>query len=126
MNPAALKANVDELAPGGTLLVNADTFEARNLDKAGYPANPLEDGSLAAYRVVQVPMTSMTLEATKELGVKPRDAERSKNFFALGLVSWMYTRPVEPTIEWIEDEVREPRAREGREPRRVQGRLQLR
>jgi 2-oxoglutarate/2-oxoacid ferredoxin oxidoreductase subunit alpha len=103
MNPAALKANVGELAPGGTLLVNADTFEARNLDKAGYPANPLEDGSLAAFRVVQVPMTSMTLEATKELGVKPRDAERSKNFFALGLVSWMYTRPVEPTIEWIED-----------------------
>jgi 2-oxoglutarate/2-oxoacid ferredoxin oxidoreductase subunit alpha len=103
MNPAALKANVGELAPGGMLLVNADTFEARNLDKAGYPANPLEDGSLAAFRVVQVPMTSMTLEATKELGVKPRDAERSKNFFALGLVSWMYTRPVEPTLEWIED-----------------------
>jgi 2-oxoglutarate/2-oxoacid ferredoxin oxidoreductase subunit alpha len=103
MNPAALKANIAELAPGGTLLVNADTFESRNLDKAGYSANPLEDGSLAAFRVVQVPMTSMTLEATKELGVKPRDAERSKNFFALGLVSWMYTRPVEPTLEWIED-----------------------
>ena len=102
MNPAALKANVSELAPGGTLLVNSDTFEERNLDKAGYPANPLEDGSLAAFRVIQVPMTSMTLEATKELGVKPRDAERSKNFFALGLVSWMYTRPVEDTIEWIE------------------------
>ncbi len=102
MNPAALKANLAELAPGGTLLVNADTFETRNLDKAGYPANPLEDGSLAAYRVIQVPMTTITLEATKELGVKPRDAERSKNFFALGLVSWMYTRPVEQTIEWIE------------------------
>jgi 2-oxoglutarate ferredoxin oxidoreductase subunit alpha len=83
--------------------VNADTFESRNLDKAGYAANPLEDGSLAAFRVIQVPMTSMTLEATKELGVKPRDAERSKNFFALGLVSWMYTRPVEPTLTWIED-----------------------
>jgi len=102
MNPAALKANVGDLAPGGTLLVNSDTFETRNLEKAGYQASPLEDGSLGAFRVIQVPMTSMTLEATKELGVKPRDAERSKNFFALGLVSWMYTRPVEPTIEWIE------------------------
>jgi 2-oxoglutarate ferredoxin oxidoreductase subunit alpha len=103
MNPAALKANIGELAPGGTLLVNADAFEQRNLDKAGYAANPLEDGSLSAYRVIQVPMTTITLESTKELGVKPRDAERSKNFFALGLVSWMYTRPVEPTVVWIEE-----------------------
>ncbi len=102
MNPAALKANVSELAPGGTLIVNSDTFEERNLTKAGYQANPLEDTTLGAFRVIQVPMTSMTLESTKELGVKPRDAERSKNFFALGLISWMYTRPVEPTIEWIE------------------------
>lgn len=102
MNPAALRANVDELAPGGTLLVNSDAFDQRNLEKAGYQANPLEDGSLAAYRVIQVPMTSMTLEATKELGVKPRDAERSKNFFALGLLSWLYTRPVEPTLAWID------------------------
>jgi 2-oxoglutarate ferredoxin oxidoreductase subunit alpha len=102
MNPAALKANVGDLTPGGTLLVNSDTFEPRNLEKAGYPANPLEDTTLGAFRVIQVPMTSMTLEATTELGVKPRDAERSKNFFALGLISWMYTRPVAPTIEWIE------------------------
>src|SRR6187397_417320 len=72
MNPAALKANIGELAPGGTLLVNSDTFEERNLTKAGYPANPLDDGSLAAFRVVQVPMTSITLESTKDLGVKPR------------------------------------------------------
>jgi len=103
MNPAALRANIGELAPGGTLLVNSDTFETRNLEKAGYQANPLEDDSLAAYRVIQVPMTTMTLESTKELGVKPRDAERSKNLFALGLVCWMYTRPVEPTVEWIEE-----------------------
>jgi 2-oxoglutarate ferredoxin oxidoreductase subunit alpha len=102
MNPAALKANITELTPGGTLLVNSDTFEERNLTKAGYQVNPLEDGSLAAYRVIQVPMTTLTLESTKELGVKPRDAERSKNFFALGLVSWMYTRPVEDTIQWID------------------------
>ncbi len=103
MNPAALRANVFELEPGGTLLVNSDAFEDRNLEKAGYQANPLEDGSLAAYRIIQVPMTSITLEATKPLGVKPRDAERSKNFFALGLLSWMYTRPIQPTVEWIEE-----------------------
>jgi len=103
MNPAALKANIRDMPPGSTLLVNEDAFEQRNLEKAGYAANPVEDGSLSAYRIVQVPMTSITLESTKELGVKPRDAERSKNFFALGLLSWMYTRPIEPVIEWIEE-----------------------
>jgi 2-oxoglutarate ferredoxin oxidoreductase subunit alpha len=103
MNPAALRANINELEPGGTILVNSDAFEQRNLEKAGYQANPLEDGSLSAFRVIQVAMTAMTLEATKELGVKPRDAERSKNFFALGLLSWLYTRPVEPTLQWIEE-----------------------
>jgi 2-oxoglutarate ferredoxin oxidoreductase subunit alpha len=102
MNPAALKANISELAPGGTLLVNSDAFDTRALEKAGYAANPLEDGALSAYRVIQVPMTAITLESTKELGVKPRDAERSKNFFALGLLSWMYTRPIETTLEWID------------------------
>jgi 2-oxoglutarate/2-oxoacid ferredoxin oxidoreductase subunit alpha len=102
MNPAALKANIQDMPPGSTLLLNEDAFEQRNLDKAGYAANPVEDGSLSAYRIVQVPMTSITLESTKELGVKPRDAERSKNFFALGLLSWMYTRPIEPVIDWIE------------------------
>jgi 2-oxoglutarate ferredoxin oxidoreductase subunit alpha len=103
MNPAALRANIDELVKGGTILVNSDAFDERNLAKAGYQANPLEDGSLSAYRVIQVGMTTMTLEATKELGVKPRDAERSKNFFALGLLSWLYTRPVEPTLAWIDE-----------------------
>src|SRR5439155_25834481 len=93
MNPAALKANIKDMPPGATLLLNEDAFEQRNLDKAGYQANTIEDGSLSAYRIVQVPMTSITLESTKDLGVKPRDAERSKNFFALGLLSWMYTRP---------------------------------
>src|SRR3954451_16094005 len=101
MNPAALKANVRDLVPGSTLLVNVDTFDTRNLDKAGYAQNPLRDDSLAAYRVYEVPMTSITVEATKPLGVKPRDAERSKNFFALGLISWMYDRPTEPLLEWI-------------------------
>jgi 2-oxoglutarate/2-oxoacid ferredoxin oxidoreductase subunit alpha len=103
MNPAALRANITELEPGGTLLVNSDSFEQRNLEKAGYQASPLEDGSLGAFRVIQVPMTSITLEAAKPLGVKPRDAERSKNFFALGLLTWIYTRPVEPTLKWIDE-----------------------
>jgi 2-oxoglutarate/2-oxoacid ferredoxin oxidoreductase subunit alpha len=101
MNPAALKANIELMAKGTVLLVNSDAFEERNLAKAGYEANPLTDGSLSAYTVYEVPMTSITQEVCKEAGVKPRDAERSKNFFALGLVSWLYTRPVEATVEWI-------------------------
>lgn len=102
MNPAALKADLSRLESGGTLIVNEDTFDERNLAKAGYVENPLDDGSLDGYRLLRIPMTSLTKEATVPLGVKPRDADRSKNFFALGLVSWMYTRPIEPTLEWIE------------------------
>ncbi len=102
MNPAALAANLSDMVPGMTLIVNGDSFTQRDLDKAGLTANPLEDNSLDAFNLYVVPMTSITVEATKELGVKPRDAERSKNFFALGLLCWMYTRPVAPVIEWIE------------------------
>jgi 2-oxoglutarate ferredoxin oxidoreductase subunit alpha len=102
MNPAALKANLGDLTPNGTIIVNSDSFEDRSLQKAGYGANPLEDESLGDYTVYQVPMTSLTLEAVKPSGTKPRDAERSKNFFALGLISWLYGRPEEPTLVWIE------------------------
>jgi 2-oxoglutarate ferredoxin oxidoreductase subunit alpha len=102
MNPAALAANVRDMVPGTTVIVNSDSFEQRDLDKAGLLTNPLEDGSLAAFHVHQVPMTSITVSATKDLGVKPRDAERSKNFFALGLLCWMYTRPSKPIADWIE------------------------
>ena len=101
MNPAALQKELGDLVPGGTLIVNSDAFDERSLEKAGFAANPLEDGSLAAFSVHEVPMTSLTVEAVAPTGAKPRDAERSKNFFALGLVSWMYGRPEEPTIEWI-------------------------
>jgi 2-oxoglutarate/2-oxoacid ferredoxin oxidoreductase subunit alpha len=101
MNPAALRANIGLMEKGTVLIVNSDSFEERDLSKAGYQANPLTDGSLSAYTVYEVPMTSITQEVCKEAGVKPRDAERSKNFFALGLVSWLYTRPVDPTVEWI-------------------------
>ncbi|TMK89583.1 MAG: 2-oxoacid:acceptor oxidoreductase subunit alpha [Actinobacteria bacterium] len=101
MNPAALKANIGDLPRGGTLIVNVDSFEDRNLAKAAYAENPLHDDTLKAYTVYEVPMTSLTIQATSEVGAKPRDAERSKNFFALGLISWMYTRPTEPTLDWI-------------------------
>jgi 2-oxoglutarate ferredoxin oxidoreductase subunit alpha len=101
MNPAAMMADLHRLETGGTIIVNEDAFEERNLAKAGYEQSPLDDGTLAGYRVLRVPMTSLTKEVCADLGVKPRDAERSKNFFALGLVSWMYTRPIEPTLEWI-------------------------
>jgi 2-oxoglutarate ferredoxin oxidoreductase subunit alpha len=102
MNPAALKACLKDLDLGGTLIVNEDTFDERNLAKAGYATNPLEDGSLGGYSVYRVPMTSITKEVCAPLGVKPRDADRSKNFFALGLVSWMYSRPIDGTLAWIE------------------------
>jgi 2-oxoglutarate ferredoxin oxidoreductase subunit alpha len=102
MNPAALKAELARLESGGTVIINTDTFDERNLKKAGYTASPLEDGSLKGYTVYEVPMTTLTKDALAPLGVKPRDADRSKNFFALGLVSWMYTRPLQPTLDWIE------------------------
>lgn len=102
MNPAALKANLDDLRPGGTVILNTDTFGERDLAKAGYAANPLEDGSLDGFTVYEVPMTSLTLEAAKPTGAKPRDAERSKNLFALGLITWLYDRPAESTLAWIE------------------------
>ncbi|MFM7060213.1 MAG: 2-oxoacid:acceptor oxidoreductase subunit alpha [Actinomycetes bacterium] len=103
MNPAALKANIGDLIPGGAIIANTDAFEPRNLEKAGYLGNPLEDGSLASYRLYAIPMTTLTLEAAKDTGAKPRDAERSKNFFALGLIAWMYTRPLESILTWIDE-----------------------
>jgi 2-oxoglutarate ferredoxin oxidoreductase subunit alpha len=101
MNPAALKSNGHFVPPGGTIIVNVDAFDERSLDKAGYTTNPLIDSSLVAYTVYEVPMTSLTMEVGKAAGVKPREAERSKNFFALGLLSWLYSRPTEPTLDWI-------------------------
>ena len=102
MNPAGLKANIAVMERGATLIINADAFDERSLAKAGYENDPLSDNSLSDFSVYKVPMTSITREACKEAGVKPRDAERSKNFFALGLVSWLYTRPTEATLDWIE------------------------
>ena len=102
MNPAALKANISDMAAGSTLIVNADAFVERNLTKAGYLSNPLTDGALTGFTVYEVPMTSLTLEAAKPSGAKSRESERAKNFFALGLLSWMYSRPIDVTLQWIE------------------------
>jgi 2-oxoglutarate ferredoxin oxidoreductase subunit alpha len=102
MNPAALRANLRDMGAGSTVIVNADAFVDRSLAKAGYETNPLTDGSLDGFTVYEVPMTSLTLEAARPSGAKSRDAERSKNFFALGLLSWMYSRPTEQTLRWIE------------------------
>jgi 2-oxoglutarate/2-oxoacid ferredoxin oxidoreductase subunit alpha len=102
MNPAALKADLHRLEQNGLLIVNSDSFEGRDLEKAGYDHNPLHDDFLSSYRLVEIPMTSLTQKATESLGVKARDSERSKNFFALGVISWLYSRPTEPTLEWIE------------------------
>jgi 2-oxoglutarate ferredoxin oxidoreductase subunit alpha len=101
MNPAALRTNVSDLAKGGTLIVNSDAFDDRSLEKAGYDSNPLADGTLAGYRIYEIPMTSLTLKACEPTGAKPRDAERSKNFFALGILSWLYNRPTDTTLDWI-------------------------
>ncbi|HEV8643645.1 MAG TPA: 2-oxoacid:acceptor oxidoreductase subunit alpha [Methylomirabilota bacterium] len=102
MNPAALKVHVSDLKPGGLLIVNTNAFDKRNLDKAGYPSNPLDDPALAErYRLHKVDMTALTLEAIKDLALNQKEKERTKNFFALGVVSWIYTRPLEPTLEWI-------------------------
>jgi 2-oxoglutarate/2-oxoacid ferredoxin oxidoreductase subunit alpha len=102
MNPAALITNVGTLEKGGTVIVNEDGFSEHNLRKAGYESNPLEDGSLDDYQLFRVPMTSMTVRATEGIDeISARDAARSKNLFALGLVSWMYGRPTESTVDWI-------------------------
>ena len=102
MNPAALKANIKDLVPGGMLIVNVDAFDKRNLEKVGYSTNPLEDSSLDGYQVYKIPMTTMTIESVKEAGVNKKEAERSKNMFALGVISWMYDRPLESTVGWLE------------------------
>jgi 2-oxoglutarate/2-oxoacid ferredoxin oxidoreductase subunit alpha len=102
MNPAALKTNVKDLPKGGTLIVNSDAFNERNLQKAGYATNPLEDGSLDEFQVHAVPLTTLTVGALKDIdGVTSREAERSKNMFALGLMSWLYGRPVEATVDFL-------------------------
>src|SRR4249920_3921447 len=103
INPAALKTNLADLPKGATVIVDLDAFTSRNLQKAGYAENPLEDSSLEGWQVHAVPLTTMTVGALKEIeGVTPREAERAKNMFALGLMSWLYGRPIESTIEFLQ------------------------
>ncbi|MGI5247051.1 2-oxoacid:acceptor oxidoreductase subunit alpha [Dactylosporangium sp. CA-139066] len=102
MNPAALKANLADLPKGASIIVNTDEFTNRNLTKVGYAANPLEDGSLDGWNVAQVGLTSMTVKALESFEISKKDAERAKNMFALGLLSWMYSRPHESTLAFLE------------------------
>jgi 2-oxoglutarate/2-oxoacid ferredoxin oxidoreductase subunit alpha len=102
MNPAALKANLGDLPKGATIVVDTHDFTARNLTKAGYADNPLEDESLSEYAVHALDLTGMTVEAVKEFGLSRKDAARAKNMFALGLLSWLYGRPTESTIAFLQ------------------------
>ncbi len=102
MNPAALRSNLADLRRAGTVVLNSDAFGERDLAKAGYAADPRHDGSLDGWTVYEIPMTSLTVRAVAPTGAKPRDAERSKNFFALGVISWLYDRPPDTILDWIE------------------------
>ncbi|MFJ9444748.1 2-oxoacid:acceptor oxidoreductase subunit alpha [Kitasatospora sp. NPDC101235] len=101
MNPAALKANLPDLPRGAEIIVNTDEFTKRALAKVGYPADPLTDGSLGGFHLHKVPLTTLTLEALKDSGLARKDAERAKNMFALGLLSWMYHRPTHGTESFL-------------------------
>ena len=101
MNPAALKANFADLPRGGVIIADTADFTKRNLAKVGYDADPLTDGSLADYQVHALDLTGMTVEAVKQFGLSRKDASRAKNMFALGLLSWLYHRPTEGTINFL-------------------------
>jgi len=101
MNPAALKANIKDLPRGGDLIVNTDEFTKRNLTKVGYETNPVEDGSLDQYKVYAMPITSMTVKALEDFDITRKDAERAKNMFALGMLSWLYDRPADSTLGFL-------------------------
>lgn len=103
MNPAALKTNLPDLEAGGILVVNTDAFVEGNLKKAGYEVNPLEGGLLSGYRVFKIPITTLTLRALESVKIPHKQQERCKNFFALGLMYWLYDRPLENTLRWIDE-----------------------
>jgi len=104
MNPAALKASLSDLAPGGMIIVNTDEFTPANLRKAGYETNPLKDGSLRDYEVYEVPITTLNRNALEDIeGLSTKEIDRSRNFFALGLTFWLYDRPLDNTLAWIQE-----------------------
>ena len=102
MNPAALKANLGDVPRGADIIANTDEFTKRNLARVGYQSSPLDDGSLDGYNVHAVPVTSMTVKALEEFDISRKEAERAKNMFALGLLSWLYNRPPESTLKFLE------------------------
>ena len=101
MNPAALKVNLHRVRSGGAVLVNTNAFDERGLDLAGYTHNPLEDGSLEGYQLIEVELTRLTREALEDTGLNMKEIDRAKNMFALGLSLWLYSRPIQPAIDWI-------------------------
>lgn len=103
MNPAALKANIGDLPRGGMVIANSDEFTKRNLTKVGYVTNPLETDELSDYVVHSVAMTTLTLGAVEAIGATKKDGQRAKNMFALGLLSWMYGRPIETSEKFIRE-----------------------
>ncbi len=103
MNPAALATNLEDLVPGGILIVNADSFDRKDLEMAGYASNPLTDDSLSAYQLYPVDMSKLTRQAVEGLGIGVKEADRCKNFYAMGLVFWLYDRPLEPTLRYIDE-----------------------
>ncbi|MCL4547193.1 MAG: 2-oxoacid:acceptor oxidoreductase subunit alpha [Bacteroidetes bacterium] len=102
MNPAALKVNLKDLKTNATIIVNTDSFDTKNLKLAKFDSNPLEDGTLAKYNVIPIPLTQLTMNALEGLTLSLKEKEKCKNFFALGIMYWMYNRPVEITLKWLE------------------------
>ncbi|HMB68327.1 MAG TPA: 2-oxoacid:acceptor oxidoreductase family protein, partial [bacterium] len=102
MNPAALKVNLPDLPLNGLLIVNSDNFAEKNLKLAGYESNPLEDGSLEGYKTIRIPLTTLTRKALEGVDLSRKHVDRCKNFFALGVVYYLYNRPTEPTERWLE------------------------
>src|SRR2546430_5651240 len=103
MNPAALKTNLEDLKPGGILIVDRESFHEQNLKKADYERNPLGDGSLDRYQLFQVEVTKLTTAALKDMGLSARAVFRCRNFFCLGMTSWLYHRPIGPSESWLSD-----------------------
>lgn len=100
MNPAALKVNLSDMKPGSTIIINVNSFDVRNLKLAHYETNPLEDGSLEGFNVIQVPLSNLTATALEDSGLSMKEITRAKNFFALGMMYWLFSRPIEPTVKW--------------------------
>ena len=102
MNPAALRVNIKDLKPNATIIVNTNSFDTKNLKLANYESNPIEDGSLSAYNLIPIELTKLTMSALEDLPLSMKEKDKCKNFFALGLMYWMYNRPIEVTLNWLE------------------------